>query len=131
MSQENVEVVRQLIAALNERDVDRYLSFCTREVELSTPTTPLDGQTRGPDGIRKFFAAVEEASTTFHIEVERIQTVDHDRVLVFGQLNVITTGGVALEHPTTNLYELVGGKVRRVDVYHDREQALEAVGLRE
>jgi ketosteroid isomerase-like protein len=131
MSQENVDVVRQLIAALNERDVDRYLSLCTGEIELSTPTTPLDGQTRGPEGIRKFFATVEEASTTFRVEVERLQTVGRDRVLVFGQLKVVTSGGVALEHPTTNVYELVAGKVRRVDVYHDREQALEAVGLGE
>jgi ketosteroid isomerase-like protein len=129
MSQENVEVVRELIAALNERDVDRYLSLCTREIELNTPTTPLLGETRGPEGIRKFFASVEEASTTFRIEVERLQTIGHDRVLVFGQLKVVTSGGVALEHPTTNVYELVAGKVHRVDVYHDREQALEAVGL--
>ena len=129
MSQENVEVVRQLIAALNAHDLDRYLSLCTRDVELSTPTTPLEGQTRGPDGIRKFFAAVEEGSTTFRVEVERMQTVDRERVLVFGRLKVVTSGGVALEHPTTNVYELVAGKVRRVDVYHDREQALEAIGL--
>jgi ketosteroid isomerase-like protein len=131
MSQENVEVVRQLIAALNEHDVDRYLSLCTREVELTTPTTPLDGQTRGPEGIRKFFAAVEEGSRTFRIEVERMQTVDRDRVVVFGQLKVVTSGGVALEHATTNVYELAAGKVCRVDVYHDRQQALEAVGLEE
>jgi ketosteroid isomerase-like protein len=131
MSQENVEVIRQLIAALNERDVDRYLSLCSRDIELNPPTTPLDGQTRGPEGIRKFFAAVEEASTTFHIEVERMHTVDPERVLVFGQLKVVTSGGVALEHPTTNVYELAAGKVCRVDVYHDREQALEAVGLTE
>jgi len=131
MSQENVEVVSQLITALNERDVDRYLSLCAPEIELREPTTTLEGPTRGPEGIREFFARVEEASTTFRIEVERIHTVDRERVLVFGQLKVVTTGGVALEHPTTNVYELVAGKVCRVDVYHDREQALEAVGLRE
>jgi ketosteroid isomerase-like protein len=108
MSQENFEVVRQLIAALNQRDVDRYLSLCTRDIDLNTPTTPLDGETRGPEGIRKFFAAVEEASTTFHIEVERMQTIDGDRV-----------------------YELLDGKVCRVDVYHDRKRALEDLGLAE
>jgi ketosteroid isomerase-like protein len=129
MSQENVEVVRQLIAALNERDVDRYLSLCTREIEISNPATPLEGPTTGPDGVREFFAAVEEATTTFRIEVERIHTVGRDRVLVFGQLKMVSSGGIALEAPTTNVYELVAGKVRRVDVYHDREQALEAVGL--
>lgn len=131
MSQENVEVVRQLIAALNERDVDRYLSLCTRDIELNTPATPLDGQTRGPDGIRRFFANVEEGSTTFRMEVERLQTVEPDRVVLFGRLEIVTSGGVALEHSTTNVYEFDAGKVRRVDVYHDREQALEAVGLGE
>ena len=131
MSKANVDVVRQLITALNKRDVDRYLSFCAPEIELREPTTALEGPTRGPDGIRAFFARVEEASTTFRIDVERIQNVDPDRVLVFGQLNVVTSGGVALEHPTTNVYELAAGKVLRVDVYHDRAQALAAVGLEE
>ena len=131
MSQENVEVVWQLIAALNERDVDRYLSFCTPEVELRVPTTPLEGPTRGPEGIREYFAAVEEAATTFRVEVERIHTVGRDRVLVFGQLKMVSSGGIALEQPITNVYELVAGKLRRVDVYFDREEALESVGLGE
>ena len=129
MSQENVEVVRQLIAALNERDVDRYLSFCTPEVELGVPTTPLEGAIRGPEGVREYFAAIEEASTKFRVEVGRIQTVSRDRVLVFGQLEVVTTGGVALDRPITNLYDLVAGKLRRVDVYFDRNEAVEAAGL--
>jgi ketosteroid isomerase-like protein len=96
MSQENFEVVTHLIAALNERDADRYLSFCTRDIELNQPTSPID-----------------------------------DRVLVFGQLHVVTSGGVALQHQTTNVYEMARGKVCRVDVYHDREKALDAVGLGE
>jgi len=120
MSQENEEVVRQLIAALNERDVERYLSLCTPETEINNPATPLTGPTRGPEGIRKFFAAVEEATTTFRIEVERLQSLDRDRVLLFGQLEMVSTGGIALEHPTTNVYELDGGKLRRVDVYRNR-----------
>jgi ketosteroid isomerase-like protein len=95
------------------------------------PGTPLEGPTRGPEGVREYFARVEEASTTFRIEVERIRTVGGDRVLVFGQLKVVTSGGVAFDQPITNVYELVAGKLRRVDVYFDREEGLEAVGLRE
>jgi ketosteroid isomerase-like protein len=131
MSQENVEVVLQLIAALNERDVDRYLSFCTPEVELSVPTSPLEGSSKGPEGVRAYFAGVEEATTTFRVEVERIDAVSPDRVLVLGQLKMVSSGGVALERPVTNVYELTAGKLRRVDVYFDREEALEAVGLSE
>ncbi|MFL5865603.1 MAG: nuclear transport factor 2 family protein [Thermoleophilaceae bacterium] len=131
MSQENVEVVRQLIAALNERDVDRYLSLCTAEIEIGNPGTPLEGPTRGPEGVREYFARIEEASTTFRVEVERIHTVGRDRVLVFGQLKVVTSGGAAFDQLITNVYELIAGKLHRVDVYFDREEALEAAGLRE
>jgi len=36
MSQENVETVKQAIAAVNERDLDRYLARCTEDIELLT-----------------------------------------------------------------------------------------------
>jgi len=32
MSQENVEIVKRAVAALNERDVDRYLADCTENI---------------------------------------------------------------------------------------------------
>jgi hypothetical protein len=32
---------------------------------------------------------------------------------------------------TTNAYELADGKIRRVRVFRDRQEALEAAGLRE
>jgi ketosteroid isomerase-like protein len=130
MSEENIEVVRQLIAALNARDVDRYLSLCTPEVEIAEPTTRFDGpSSRGPENVRAFFARVEEGSTMFRVEVERIDTAGRDRVLVFAQVKVVSTSGIALEHATTNVYQLSAGKLRRVDVYFDREEALEALRL--
>ena len=35
MSQENLEVVERAVAALNERDIDRYLGCCTEDIELA------------------------------------------------------------------------------------------------
>jgi len=40
MSQENLEVVKRAIAALNDHDVESYLAFCTADVQLETPITP-------------------------------------------------------------------------------------------
>jgi hypothetical protein len=34
MSQENVQTVTRAIAAINARDIDAYLAFCTENVEL-------------------------------------------------------------------------------------------------
>ena len=131
MAQDNVEVVRQLIAALSDRDVERYLALCTPEVEIGNPGAPLEGPTRGPEGVQEYFARVAEATTTFRVEAERIDTVDGDRVVLFGELKVVTSGGMAFDQPITNVYELAAGKLRRVDVYFDRAEALEAAGLRE
>jgi hypothetical protein len=32
MSQENLELVKRAVAALNERDIDRYLACCTEDI---------------------------------------------------------------------------------------------------
>ncbi len=56
MSQDNLEVVARAIAAINERDIDRYLACCTEDIELWTPVAPVDGPHEGEEGIRRFFA---------------------------------------------------------------------------
>jgi ketosteroid isomerase-like protein len=53
-------------------------------------------------------------------------------VLAF--VRVTATGrasGVPTEVETANVYDLAGGRIRRIDVYTDRQEALEAVGLRQ
>jgi len=39
--------------------------------------------------------------------------------------------GIADESPGTNVYDFAGGKIRRVRIFRDRREALEAVGLTE
>jgi hypothetical protein len=43
MSQENLEVVCQLISAVNDRDVDRCLAHCTESILLETPRAAVEG----------------------------------------------------------------------------------------
>ena len=59
MSQENVEVVKGAIAAINERDVDAYLALCAPDFELINPVAPIEGSNRGEQGVRSFFNALE------------------------------------------------------------------------
>ena len=131
MSQENVEIVRRVIAALNERDVEGYLARCTDDIELVSPIAAIEGSSRGPEGIREFFAGLKEAADVFDLSVVRIEAVDDTRVLVFADLRFRSQGGVPLTQPIANLYDLTGGRLRRVQVFLDRAEALEAAGLRE
>jgi ketosteroid isomerase-like protein len=57
MSQDNVEVVRRALAALDRRDVEAYLEVASPQIELITFASPLQGQgpITGHEGIRDVF----------------------------------------------------------------------------
>jgi ketosteroid isomerase-like protein len=132
MSQENVEIVKRAVAAVNQRDIDGYLACCTKDVQLSTPLAEVAGVYEGPNGIRRFFADLGDTSPDFKITIERLEAIGPDRVLAF--MLVTGTGrasGIPQDAPTGNVYDLVDGKIERIRIFVDREQALEAAGLKE
>jgi hypothetical protein len=134
MSRENVEVVECAIAAVNDRDIDSYLACCTEDVQLQTPVTPIEGVYGGPEGIRRFFADVLDAGPDFRVTIERLQSVGADRVLGFVRLNMSgRASGIRLgsDIPSANVYDLAHGKIKRIRIFLDRQEALEAVGLSE
>ena len=131
MSQENLEIVRRAITAINERDVDAYLALCNSDFELINPLAPIEGSNRGEEGIRAFFEGINEGARRFEIEVQRVQPLDDNRVLASLVLRIESEGGFPLSQELTNLYELRGGKLSRVRVFRDRREALEAAGLSE
>ncbi len=132
MSQENVEIVRRAVTALNERDIDDYLACCTQDVQLFPPSAQIEGAYEGPSGVRRFLADVQDAGPDFRLEVEHLESLTPEVVLA--SLRVTASGrttGIDTDLQITNVYELAGGKIRRVRVFRDREEALEAAGLSE
>jgi ketosteroid isomerase-like protein len=129
MSDESVKVVRQAVAALNDRDVERYLGLCTRDVELISPLAPLEGPNAGVEGIREFFAGLDEGATAFRLELERLHPLEDGRVLALTCVQVESKGGVAFSQPGANIYELEGGRLRRIRVYLHRDECLDARSL--
>jgi hypothetical protein len=134
MSQENVEVVKRAIAALNDHDVESYLAWCTADVQMETPVTPIEGVYEGADGVRRYFADIFELFPDFRVTIERLEPVGVDRVLGFLRLKVsgrasgITLGG---DIPSANVWDFTDGKIKRVRIFLNRREALEAVGLSE
>jgi ketosteroid isomerase-like protein len=132
MSQENVEVVKSAVEAVNQRDIDGYLACCTEDVQLITPIAEVAGAYNGPDGIRRFFTDIADASPDFKIVIERVEVVGPDRVLAF--MHVTGTGrasGIPVETATGNVYDFADGSIQRIRIFFDRAQALEAAGLKE
>ena len=132
MSQENLRVIEHAIAAVNERDIDGYLACCTEDIVLRTPLAEVVGAYEGPDAIRRFFADIEDTAPNFQFHLERLDLIGTDRALAF----LHTTGsgrvsGVPINTRTANVYDFVAGKIKRVHIFSDRQEALEAVGLSE
>ena len=135
MSQENVEVVRQAVTALNERDLERYLSFCTEDVELHVrPMATVGGEYAGHEAIQRFWTDIADTSPDFHVEIEALQPSATEGVIAFMCVNATgRASGIAVMNdvPTVNVYDFRGGKIRRIRVFLDRAEALEAAGLPE
>ena len=131
MSQEKLETVRRVVTALNERDVDGYLSCCTDDVELVPATVAIEGGYRGPSGIERFLADLRDTAPDIQVEVEWMEIVGQnvlalERGSASGRASEVG-GDVAF----TSVYEFAGMKIRRIQVFLNREDALEAVGLQD
>jgi ketosteroid isomerase-like protein len=132
MSQENVRLVERAIAAINARDIEGYRACCTENVKLETPMAGVGGVYEGIDGIRRFLTDVEEAAPDFRIELDGVEEVDRKRVLAF--LRSSSTGrasGIRMAWHSTNVYDLIDGKISHIRIFLDRQEALKAVGLAE
>ena len=141
MSQQDVKVVEHAIAAINERDSDRYLARCTEDIQLQPPWTAVEGVYEGPDAVRRFFVDLRDTIPDFQLAIERLESTRADQVLasVRAARQGEPAAGAAVPDgaipasgiPTANLYDLADGKIRRVRAFLDREEALEAVGVPE
>jgi hypothetical protein len=82
--------------------------------------------------MRRFFDDIQDASPDFRVDVERIEAVGLDRVLAFERGTASgRSSGVALQEgiPFGTVYDFAEGKIKRIQVFTDRQQALEAAGL--
>jgi hypothetical protein len=129
MSQQNVETVERAIAAINAREIDAYLVCCTENVELLTPLAAVGAEYVGADGIRRFFTDIEDTGPDFRIEVDRVQAVGENNVIVSMRTSATgRTSGIVNGTESTNVYDFIEGKISRIRIFLDRDEALEAVG---
>lgn len=128
MAQENVETARRAIAAINARDIDAYLACCTENVELLLPM--VGAQYLRAHGIRRFFTDIEDIGPDFRIEVEHVQAIGDSQALAF--LRIGSTGrasGIVTGAESANVYDFIDGRISRVRIFLDRDEAVKAVEL--
>jgi ketosteroid isomerase-like protein len=128
-SEENVALVKRAIAAVNARDLEGYLACCTADIELSTPLDAVAGVYERADGLARFLVDIADAGPDFRIEVQRVEAVGEDRVVAFVRTSSSgRVSGIPTAADATNVYDILDGRIRRIRIFLDRQEALRAAG---
>ncbi|HEY6653725.1 MAG TPA: nuclear transport factor 2 family protein [Solirubrobacterales bacterium] len=135
MSEENVELAREAIDALNRGDLDAWLAFLSPDVVWEAlPGVPGIGELyRGRAEVRGWIEELwEVAEGVVHTEIEQITDLGEDRVFLALVLTARGRGsGVPFEMPTWSVIWYREGLVTRRQVFWTRDEALEAAGRSE
>ena len=117
------------IRALNERDVDAYLALCAPDWSLDSVVSQIEGTLTGEEGVRRFFAMMDDTASEFHIEVDEMEELGDGRVLAVGRAVAVSlTQEVPVEIEIANVYDVADGTLRRVRAFTDRAEAEQAIG---
>jgi ketosteroid isomerase-like protein len=135
MSQENVEIVRQLIALgeqARESGVTPHTDLVTPDVEIDQSRRVFNPEIyRGLDGWFRMNDEQREVWAEWRVTVERIVDVG-DQVVSIGTARGRGRGsGVETEFRSASIWTLADGRVTRVEIGVDPGEALKAVGLEE
>jgi|SRR5215211_4936356 len=138
MSRENVEVARRLYslgadaAGIVRGDYDDiFFDYFDPDVEVVPPLSYPDTEPlyRGQEGIRRWFREISEIWDDWRFEAERFFDAGN-RVVVFVRVSgSAKQSGAAPAISAAHVLTLRDGRVTRTEVYLDRAEALETVGL--
>ena len=133
MSEENVEIVREMVTRFAAGDWEGWREVFTEDAiwDTSATTTPQAGVYEGHAGMERFF--IDWLGTWENPVVETLELIDAgDCVIsVFRWTGRGKASGVETETTMFGVYVVEGGLILRFRQYESREEALEAAGLRE
>jgi ketosteroid isomerase-like protein len=132
MSEENVEIVRKGIEAVNRRDLlaARALWRSDAEVDWSRSKGPLKGVYRGR-------AEIESFQNEFWSTFEKVEVEPHgftqagSDVVVPNTAHMRGRDGMEVIARSTFVYTVENGQITRVRMFQERAEALEAAGVSE
>jgi ketosteroid isomerase-like protein len=130
MSDANLELARRSVEAWSQRDAEWFVENTAEDFEfVPAIITTVEGEggiLRGQDGIRQFFADLDEPWERFEIEERDYREID-EQVVCFVRLRAKGRGsGLELDQPVAMALWFRGGKIARAQSFLDGDQALEA-----
>ena len=132
MSQENVEIVRAAVEAINRRDWDAVFKDAAPSFEWDN-SRALNPDTRGlftAGEARQVFKQALGLWESARIEINDVVEMG-DHLVVAHTTHVRGRDGVEAQARTSWLFTIRNGKMERGCLYQDKAEALEAVGVSE
>ena len=133
MSQENVDIVRSLVDAWNQRQSALALDFLEPHTEwMPAGPAAVEATTyRGPDEIAAGFESVWQTWEQFRFEESQVRDLG-ETVLWLGRVKMRGAAShVELDQEFALRTVLHGGKIGIIQAFLEWQDALEAVGLAE
>ena len=130
MSEENVELVRTLVAKFLDLTEEDFGDYLDPDVEVIALRSVTEGSYRGYAGLLRFQA---DNAATFEKFEQRYDVLEvGERVLATGAIRVRGVGsGVEMDIPAHIVIEFRHGRISRWHAFGLKAEALKAVGLKE
>jgi ketosteroid isomerase-like protein len=132
MSEQNVEIVRQMYDAANRGDFAGAASYFHPEVEFHTyAQSPEAGVYRGKEAVVSYNESLFEQFETTRFELEELVDAG-DRVVVVTTQHAVPKGGEQeMSVHFAEVWAIRDGLIVERRSYSTKDEALEAAGLRE
>jgi ketosteroid isomerase-like protein len=132
MSRENVEIVRKAIDASNRRDVlmARALWHTEAEVDWSRSRGPLKGVYRGREEVETFQDEFWSMFEKVELEAHGFMQAGSD-VVVPNTAHLRGRDGMEVSARSAFVYTVEDGRITRLQMFQEPDEALEAAGLRD
>ena len=136
MSEENVDLIRRMYDAWLGGRPEAFLALLEPYTDLHPDPNAywvgVDRVYRGPEGFTDYMRAVYEAFADYRPQIEEfLDAGDKVITLAVESGRGRTSGAEVREFRTAHVWTVRDGKPVRLDLYLDRQDAFEAVGLRE
>jgi ketosteroid isomerase-like protein len=128
---ENVELARRLYDSFIRRDFAGAVEFLDPEIELLPPKGTLEeGSYRGYEQVRAHLAGLMDPFEDVRIQPEDFIEAGDQVVAIVHVSGRGRGSGLPIDTTFAHLLTVRDGKVVRFQAFFDREEALEAAGVR-
>jgi uncharacterized protein len=131
MSQENVEVVRQMLEAFQRGDLERALSATDPDVELRMDDAAILLERKawqGREGLSEFIEEFLEPWEDFRIEPRKLIDAGDHVVVLLDQFGRRSGSEFEVKMSVGHVYTVREGRIASWATYVDQEKALQAAG---